>query len=64
MMQENQTSQCTGYEPTRKDIRRVRKEIQATWSPRERAERRRAPHVAWSIRPTIRLSTPVESPTA
>jgi hypothetical protein len=30
---------CRDYEPTPKDVRRACAEIQATWSPRERAQR-------------------------
>ena len=35
----NQASGRGGYEPTPKDVRRACEEIQATWSPRERAKR-------------------------
>ncbi|MFO7905910.1 MAG: hypothetical protein ACQESR_30395 [Planctomycetota bacterium] len=50
-----------GYEPTPKDIRRACEEIQATWSPRERARRNRESPVAWWTPPTIRLSDVVEA---
>ena len=38
-MQKDQALGCRVYEPTPKDIRRACEEIQATWSPRERAKR-------------------------
>jgi hypothetical protein len=43
-------------EPTPKDIRRACEQIQATWSPRERAKRYRGPCAAWRIPPSIRLT--------
>jgi hypothetical protein len=46
----------TVYEPTPKDIRRACEQLQATWSPQERAKRYRGPCAAWWIPPTIRLS--------
>lgn len=60
-MRKNQALGCRVYQPTHKDIRRVCTEIQATWSPRERAKRKRGPHAAWWIPPIIRLSTLVEA---
>ena len=48
------------YEPTSKDIRRACEEIQATWSPRERAKRYRGPSAAWRTPPSIRLSGLIE----
>jgi hypothetical protein len=38
-MRNDQALGCHVYEPTPKDVRRGCKEIQATWSPRERAKR-------------------------
>ena len=38
-MQETPALGCHVYEPTPKDVRRACGEIQATWSPRERAKR-------------------------
>jgi hypothetical protein len=38
-MKDTPTLGCRVYEPTPKDVRRVCGEIQATWSPRERAQR-------------------------
>jgi hypothetical protein len=57
VMQDNQALGCRIYAPTREDIRRASKEIQATWSPQERAKRNRGPHAAWWIPSTIRLFT-------
>jgi hypothetical protein len=51
---------CGVYKPTREDIRRARKEIQGSWSPRERAKRKRGPRAAWWLPPISRLSTLVE----
>jgi len=48
------------YEPTSKDIRQACEEIQATWSPHERAKRERGARAAWWIPPMIRLSPVVE----
>ena len=48
-------------EPTFKDIRQACEEIQATWSPREKAKRNRGPHAAWLTLPMIRLSDLVEA---
>ena len=47
---------CHVYEPTSKDIRQACEEIQATWSPRERAKRERGPRAVRWIPPMIRLS--------
>ena len=38
-MRKNQASRCRVYKPTLKDVRLACDEIQATWSPRERAKR-------------------------
>ena len=38
-MRKNQALGCHVYEPTPKDVRRACEEIQAMWSPRERAQR-------------------------
>ena len=47
--------------PTPQEIRRACKEIQATWSPRERARRYRSPYgVGWTP-PLIRLWELVEA---
>ena len=54
-IRQTQPSGCRGCEPTRKDIQRVRKEIQATWSPQERAKRIRGPRAAWWLPPISRL---------
>jgi hypothetical protein len=53
--EKNQALECKVYEPTREDIRRMSKEIQATWSPQELAKRNTGPRVAWWIRSTIQL---------
>ena len=47
---------CTVYTPTRKDIWQACREIQATWSPQDRAERSRGVRVGWWLPPSIRLS--------
>ncbi len=60
-MQKNQALGRRVYEPTCEDIERACNEIQATWSPRARAKRARAPSAAWWVPPTIRLSTLVEA---
>ena len=57
----NRALGCHVYEPTSKDIRQACEEIQATWSPRERAKRERGPRAAWWIPPMIRLSDLVEA---
>jgi len=57
----NQTYGCGGYEPTPKDIRRACEEIQATWSPRERARRYRGPCAAGWTPPMIRLRELIEA---
>jgi hypothetical protein len=49
------------YEPTSKDIRRACEEIQATWSPQDRAKRDWGPRAVWWSPPTIRLSDLVEA---
>jgi hypothetical protein len=56
-IEKHQALECRAYEPTREDIRRVSKEIQATWSPQERAKRNRGPRAAWWMPSTIRLFT-------
>jgi hypothetical protein len=60
-MRKNQALGCHVYEPTPKDVRRGCEEIQATWSPRERAERNRGPRAAWWTPPVIRLSDLIEA---
>lgn len=50
-----------GYEPTPTDIQRACEQIQATWSPRERAKRYRGPRAAWWSPPLIRLSGLLEA---
>jgi hypothetical protein len=60
VMRKNQALGSGVYEPTRNDIRRASKKIQATWSPQERAKRNRGPRAAWWIPSTIRLFTLVE----
>ena len=47
--------------PTPKEIRRACEEIQATWSPRERARRYRGPGAAGWTPPMIRLWELVEA---
>ena len=47
---------CCAYKPTREDIRRACEEIQATWSPRQRAKRNRGTRAALWTLPLIRLS--------
>jgi len=41
LKQVDRTTRSGSYEPTPREIRRVCGEIQATWSPRERAKRSR-----------------------
>lgn len=60
-MRKNQTYGSGCYEPTPKDIRRACEEIQATWSPRERARRYRGPRAAGWTPPMIRLRDLVEA---
>ena len=60
-IRKNQALEPGAYEPTRNDIQRASKEIQATWSPRERSQRKRGPHAAWWLPPINRLFTLVES---
>jgi hypothetical protein len=57
----NQAFRGGAYEPTPMDIRRSCDEIQATWSPRQRAKRDRSPRVAWWTVPMIRVSDIVEA---
>lgn len=47
--------------PTPKEIRRACEEIQATWSPRERARRYRGPCAAEWTPPLIRLRDIIEA---
>ena len=49
------------HEPTPKEIRRACEEIQATWSPRERARRYRGPGAAGWTPPMIRMRDLVEA---
>ena len=58
---ENRELGCQVYEPTSKDIRQACEEIQATWSPRERAKRERGPRAARWIPPMIRLAFLIEA---
>ena len=60
-MRKNQTYGCGCYDPTPQDIRRACEEIQATWSPRERARRYRGPCAARWTPPLIRLRDLVEA---
>lgn len=60
-IQTNLTYEGRPYAPTPKEIRRACEEIQATWSPRERARRYRGPCAAWWTPPMIRLWELVES---
>jgi hypothetical protein len=57
----NRALGCHVYEPTSKDIRQACEEIQATWSPRERAKRKRGPRAAWWIPPMIWLPDLIEA---
>lgn len=57
----NRALGCRVDEPTPKDIRRACEEIQATWSPRERAKRDRGPRAPWWTPQMIRLSDLVEA---
>jgi hypothetical protein len=57
VIEKNRASGCGVYEPTREDIRRASKVIQATWSPQERAKRNRGPRAAWWMPSAIRLFT-------
>jgi hypothetical protein len=57
----NQAFECRGYEPTPQEIRRACDEIQATWSPRQRAKRDRGPRATWYTIPMIRVSDIVEA---
>jgi hypothetical protein len=56
----NQVYGCGCYDPTPQDIRRACEEIQATWSPRERARRYRGRCTAGWTPPMIRLRDLVE----
>lgn len=60
-MRKNQTYRFRGYKPAPKDIRRACEEIQATWSPRQRAKRYRGPRADSWTPPLIRLSDLVEA---
>ncbi len=60
-MRKHQTYGGRCFEPTPKDIRRACEEIQATWSPRERAKRFRGARTAWWTPPMIRLWELVEA---
>jgi hypothetical protein len=60
-IRENQVSRCRVYEPTPKDIRRACDEIQARWSPRQRAKRTQTPLATWWTVPMIRMSEIVEA---
>ena len=60
-MRNNQAFGCRVYEPTPKDIRRVCEQIQATWSPRQRAKRDRGPPAASWTPPLIPLTDFVEA---
>ena len=60
-MRKNLTYGGRRYEPTPKDIRRACEEIQATWSPGERARRYRGPCAAGWTPPMIRLRDLVEA---
>ena len=52
----DQSSGRRVYKPTRKHIRWACRQIQATWSPRERAERYYGPCAAWWFLPSVPLS--------
>lgn len=60
-IRKNQAFGCRVYEPTPKDIRRACDEIQANWSPRQRAKRDRGPRATWWTVPMIRVSDIVEA---
>ena len=60
-MRKHQTYGGRCFEPTPKDIRRACEEIQATWSPRERARRYRGPCAAGWTPPMIWLRELVEA---
>ena len=60
-IRKHQALDCRAYEPTPKDIRQACEEIQAQWSPRERARRDRGPRATWWTPPLIRLSELDES---
>ena len=49
------------YEPTPRDIRRACEQIQATWSPKERAKRAGRARAAWWNPPSIHLSALTEA---
>jgi hypothetical protein len=57
----NLTYEGPRYAPTPKEIRRACDEIQATWSPRERARRYRGPCAAGWTPPMIRMRDLVEA---
>lgn len=60
-IRENQASRSRVYKPTPKDIRRACDEIQAKWSPRQRAKRARRPRAIWWTVPIIRVSDILEA---
>jgi hypothetical protein len=60
-MRKNQAFRCRVYEPTPKDIRQACDEIQAMWSPRQRAKRNRGPRAARWTPPLIRVSDIAEA---
>ena len=55
-LQRTQASRIRNYQPTQEDIRWACEQIQATWSPRERAKRYRGSYEAWWMPPSFRLS--------
>ena len=57
----NLTYEGRRYAPTPREIRQACEEIQATWSPRERARRYRGPRTAGWTPPMIRLRDVVEA---
>ena len=57
----NLTYEGPRYAPTPKEIRRACEEIQATWSPRERARRYLGPSAAEWTPPLIRLRDIIEA---
>lgn len=60
-IRKNLTYEDRRYAPTPKEIRRACEEIQATWSPRERARRYRGPCAAEWTPPLVRLRDLVEA---
>jgi len=60
-IRKNEATRGRVYEPTPKDIRRACDEIQATWSPRQRAKRDLGPRgTLWTV-PIIQVSDIVEA---